>query len=321
MSGSATQAFAPDLKELRDARERIQSRIHKTPVFTSRWFNERYGAGLCFKCENFQVTGSFKARGAVHAVFRLPEEIAEKGVATHSSGNHAAALARAAGLRKIPAYIVMPENAPKVKIEAVKTYGGIIRFCAPTLEAREAGLHQVVEETGATFIPPYNHTDIILGQASAALELLEEVPDLDIIIAPVGGGGLLSGTALAAKRVNPGITVYGAEPEQANDAFLSLRADRIIPAQPNTIADGLRTSLGDITFGVLRSFCDDILTVPEGAIIASMRDVWERMKIIIEPSCSVPVAAVGLYPELFAGKKTGIILTGGNVDLDKLPWS
>ncbi|AXI99699.1 threonine dehydratase [Cyclonatronum proteinivorum] len=320
MSKGDISVFAPERDVLKAASRRIQSSIRRTPVQTSSWFNARYGTELFFKCENFQVTGSFKARGAAHAVLSLSDSAARKGVATHSSGNHAAALARAAGLRNIPAYIVMPENAPKVKIEAVKTYGGIIRFCEPTLEARETGLQQLVEETSATFIPPFNHTDIILGQASAALELLEDVPDLDVIIAPVGGGGLLSGTALAAKRINPGITVYGAEPEQANDAFLSLRAGHIIPAQPDTIADGLRTSLGDITFGVIRRFCDEILTVPEDAIITSMRDVWERMKIIIEPSCSVPVAAIGLYPDLFAGKKTGVILTGGNVDLDKLPW-
>lgn len=321
MNAAGKAVFSPDLAELQQAHARIRPWLHNTPVFTSSWFNRQYDAQLYFKCENFQVTGSFKARGAVHAVFRLTDEAAAKGVATHSSGNHAAALARAAGLRKIPAYIVMPENAPKVKIEAVRSYGGIIRFCAPSLEAREAGLQQVVEETGAVFIPPYNHTDIILGQASAALELLEEIPDLDIIMAPVGGGGLLSGTSLAAKRLRPDITVYGAEPEQANDAFLSFKAGHIIPANPDTIADGLRTSLGDITFGVISAFTDDILTASEAQIIASMRDVWERMKIIIEPSCSVPLAAVATRPELFEGKKVGIILTGGNVDLDQLPWS
>ncbi|MCC5934526.1 MAG: pyridoxal-phosphate dependent enzyme [Balneolales bacterium] len=317
----STPGFSPGLDELIKAHQIIQPWIHRTPVFTNSWFNKKSGAELFFKCENFQVSGSFKARGAVHAVFRLSAQDAARGVATHSSGNHAAALSRAAGLRNIPAYIVMPENAPSVKVNGVKNYGGIIRFCEPVLEARETGLQEIVRATGAYFIPPYNHEHIILGQASAALELMQEVPGLDIIIAPVGGGGLLSGTSLAAKRLRPDITVYGAEPEQANDAFLSFKAGHIIPANPDTIADGLRTSLGDITFGVIRSFTDDILTASEAQIISSMRDVWERMKIIIEPSCSVPLAAIASRPELFEGKKVGVILTGGNVDLDKLPWS
>lgn len=313
----------PDItiENIRQAHGLIKPFTHRTPVLTSSWLDDRLRAELYFKCENFQKTGAFKARGAMHAVLRLSDEQAAKGVATHSSGNHAAALARAARSRGIPAYIVMPENAPAVKVKAVESYCGNITFCKPTLQSREETLEKVVEETGAVFIPPYNHRDVILGQATCALEFLEDHPDLDIIMAPVGGGGLISGTALSARFMKPTITVYGAEPEQANDAWQSLKAGRLIPSEkPDTIADGLRTSLGPITFGIISRNVDDILTVSEDQILKSMRDIWERMKIIIEPSCSVPLAAVETYPELFRGKKTGIILTGGNVDLDRLPW-
>ncbi|MCH8556588.1 MAG: pyridoxal-phosphate dependent enzyme [Balneolia bacterium] len=309
------------LDDIRQADGLIRPFTHRTPVLTSSWLDDRLGTELYFKCENFQKTGAFKARGAMHAILRLSDNEAKKGVATHSSGNHAAALARAARSRGIPAYIVMPENAPSVKVKAVESYEGQITFCESTLDSREETLQKVVEETGAVFIPPYNHRDVILGQATCALELLEDHPELDIIMAPVGGGGLLSGTALSAKFLKPTITVYGAEPEQANDAWQSLKAGKLIPSEkPNTIADGLRTSLGPITFSIISRQVDDIITVSETQILKSMRDVWERMKIIIEPSCSVPLAAVETRPELFRDKKVGIILTGGNVDLDKLPW-
>jgi len=309
------------LDDIREAHQQIKPFIKRTPVLTSTYFNNKLGGEFYFKCENFQKTGAFKARGATHAVLRLSEQQALRGVATHSSGNHAAALARAAAIRGIPAYIVMPKNAPPVKIRAVESYKGLITFCEPSLQSREEQVERLIKKTGATFIPPYNHRDVILGQATAALELLEECPDLDAVIAPVGGGGLLAGTSLSIKLIKPGISVYGAEPEQANDAWQSFHTGELMPAlAPNTIADGLRTSLGPLTFSIIREHTDDILTVTEHQIIASMREIWERMKIIIEPSCSVPLAAVETYPELFLDKKTGIILSGGNTDLDSLPW-
>ncbi len=311
----------PGLEEIRAVCKRAGDRIHNTPVLESAWFNEQFGGTFRFKCENFQKTGSFKARGALNAVMQLNPERAARGVATHSSGNHAAALARAAAIRNIPAYIVMPENAPDIKKKAVQAYKGRITYCKPGLQNRESTLEQVIEETGAAFIPPYNHEDVIMGQATAALELLDAYPDTEVLIAPVGGGGLLSGSALSGRLMNPGLKIYGAEPEKAADARESFITKKLVPVQnPDTIADGLRTSLGQLTFNIITKNVDDILTVSEADIIRFMRMVWERMKIIIEPSCSVPVACLKRYPELFRGKKTGIILTGGNVDLDRLPW-
>lgn len=311
----------PTIEDIRRVGRQAGNHIHRTPVLESDYFNKTYNGLFRFKCENFQKTGSFKARGALNAVMQLDDNHAQKGVATHSSGNHAAALARAASIRGIPAYIVMPENAPEIKKKAVQSYGGQITFCKPGLENRETTLEVVREKTGAVFIPPYNHEDVIMGQATAALELLEDFPDTEVLIAPVGGGGLLSGTALTGRLMKPTLKIYGAEPEQAADAKASFHAKKLIPSQnPDTIADGLRTSLGPVTFGIIQRHVDDILTVSEEEIIRHMREVWERMKIIIEPSCSVPVACLARYPELFRGKKTGIILTGGNVDLDHLPW-
>lgn len=311
----------PTWDDINDASNRISGYIHKTPVLSSSQLNSLSGCYLYFKCENFQKVGAFKARGALNAVLRLSEEERKKGVATHSSGNHAAALALAASVRNIPAYIVMPSNAPKVKVEAVRSYGGIISFCEPTLAAREKGLNKITKETGAVFIPPYNHPDIICGQGTAAKELLEEIPELEVIMAPVGGGGLLSGTAIAAKAMCPDIKVIAGEPENANDAFLSFTSGKLIPSvNPQTIADGLKTSLGDLTFKIILEKTDAILTVSEDEIIHAMRLIWERMKIIIEPSCAVPFAAVLANKPLFEGKKVGIILSGGNVDLDSLPW-
>ncbi|TVQ10678.1 MAG: pyridoxal-phosphate dependent enzyme [Balneolaceae bacterium] len=311
----------PTIDDIRRAAERIRPYVHRTPVMTCESLNHMARAFLFFKCENFQKAGAFKMRGAANAVFSLPQNVAARGVATHSSGNHAAALSLAATLRGIEAYIVMPHNSPKVKQAAVKGYGGRITFCEPTLQAREDTLADVVDQTGAIFIPPYNHPDIIAGQGTAALELIEDTPVLDAIIAPVGGGGLMSGTALAAQSLSPGIMVYGAEPEMADDAYRSLKTGILQPSvNPKTVADGLKTSLGELNFEIIRNHVDGIATVSEESIIHAMRLIWERMKIIVEPSCAVPLAALLERKLDVAGKKVGIILSGGNVDLERLPW-
>ena len=279
------------------------------------------GTELFFKCENFQKVGAFKARGATNAVFSLEESQTVHGVATHSSGNHAQALSWAASLRNLPAYIVMPENSSPVKISAVKDYGGIITFCKPTLAAREENLSKVIADTGAIEIHPYNDLRIIAGQATAAAELLEDIQDLDILLAPVGGGGLLSGTALSAHYFSPKTKVIAAEPEQANDAWLSFTQKKFVPSlHPDTIADGLRTSLGSFTFPIILEYVESIITVPEESIVSAMRLVWERMKILVETSSAVPVAALMDGKIDVKGKKVGVILSGGNVDLDHLPW-
>jgi len=311
----------PDLSHIQKALHRIQPHTHRTPVLRSKQFNERVGADVYFKCENFQKVGAFKFRGASNTVFSLTEEQSMKGVATHSSGNHAQAVALAARMRGIPAYIVMPSNAPKVKKEAVAGYGGIIHYCEPTLQAREDVLNDVVDETGAYFIPSYDDKRIVAGQGTATLELLEDYPDLDYVLAPVGGGGLLSGTSIAAKGIRSTIKVIGAEPETVNDAYQSFKSGKLQPATNNmTIADGLRTSLSDLTFSIIYKNADDIITVSESSIIKAMRFIWERMKIIIEPSSAVPVAVLMDNKLTVTGKKAGIIISGGNVDLDKLPW-
>ncbi len=311
----------PSWEVLVQTAKRIAPAIHRTPVLQSAYFNGRFSASLFFKCENFQKAGAFKSRGAVNAVFSLPEKEARKGVATHSSGNHAQALARAAALRNIPAYIVMPENAPRVKIEAVKGYGGKITFCKPTLEARESTLRQVLAKTGAVEIHPYNNLRVIAGQATATIELLEEWPEPDLILCPVGGGGLLSGTALAAHYFSPGTKVMGCEPAGADDAYRSFYSGKWVPSlQPKTVADGLLTSLGSLTFPIIRRFVSDIITVQEESIIQAMRLVFERMKIVIEPSSAVPIAAILERKIDVLGKRTGIILSGGNVDMNRLPW-
>lgn len=310
----------PTLEDIRHAHARITPHIRRTPVMTSALLDREFGARLFFKCENFQKAGAFKSRGACNAVFSLSDTEAHLGVATHSSGNHAAALARAAGLRGIAAHIVMPSNSPKPKQAAVAGYGGQIVLCEPTLEARERTCRTVMETTGATLIHPYNDHRIIAGQATAALELLEEVPDIDVVVAPVGGGGLLSGTALAVKFLRPGARVLGAEPAQADDAAASFQAGQIVSRPINTIADGLRTLLGDLTFSIIRDRVDAIETVSEAGIVAAMRRIWEVMKIIVEPSGAVPLAAVHDHAAVFAGKRVGLILSGGNVDLDTLPW-
>jgi len=311
----------PDSKSIIKAGERISLYIHRTPVITSERINKLLKAEVYFKCENLQKAGAFKTRGAVNAVFSLNTEELSLGVATHSSGNHAQALARAASLRGVKAYIVMPEDSSKVKIEAVKAYGGIITFCKPCLEARESTLRIILEKTQAIEIHPYNNYTIIAGQATAAEEFLEQTPNLDIIMVPVGGGGLLSGTALATHYFSPETKVIAAEPEQANDAFQSFYSGHFVPSiRPDTIADGLRTSLGSLTFPIINQHVHQIVTVSENAIIAAMRLVWESTKLIIETSSAVPLAAL-LEKKLIAeGKKIGIIISGGNVDLDNLPW-
>lgn len=308
----------PNINDIRLAHQRIRPYIHRTPVLTSTAVNQLIGARLFFKCENLQKVGAFKIRGACNAILSLSDAAAVNGVMTHSSGNHAAALALAARHKGIPAYIVMPSNAPAVKIAAVQNYGGRITFCEPNLAARESTAAQVVAETGATMIHPFNDYRIIAGQGTAALELLEEVPDLDFVLAPVGGGGLLSGTAIATKSMDPRIKVLGCEPKNANDAYLSLQAGRIIPpAHPDTIADGLRTSLGDKTFPIIQRYVDEIVLATEEGIITAMRFIWERMKVIVEPSSAVPLAALLANRLPVAGKKVGIIISGGNVDFSQ----
>ena len=311
----------PDLETIRQAALRIKPFVHRTPVLTCLSLNQMVHAELFFKCENFQKVGAFKFRGATNAVLSLSDEEAKRGVATHSSGNHAQALALAARIRGIKAHIVMPKNSSAVKIKAVEGYGGNIILCEPTLESREETLAQVVKKTGAAFIHPYNDYRVIAGQGTCALELLEEVENLDMVMAPVGGGGLLSGTALTVNYLMPLIKVIAAEPETADDAYRSFREGKIIPViNPQTIADGLRTSLGDKTFPIIIKYVDRIVTVSEDAIVSSMRIIWERMKIVVEPSAAVPFAALLENKIDVKGKRVGIILSGGNVDLDKLPW-
>lgn len=309
------------LADIRAAHARIADKIHRTPVLTSATLDALCRAQLFFKCENFQKIGAFKARGATNAVFALTDAEAANGVATHSSGNHAAALARAARLRGIPAHIVMPSNAPKTKIESVRRNGGFIVFCEPTLLAREAACAKIIAETAARLVHPFDDYAVMAGQGTATLELLEQAPDLDLIIVPVGGGGLLCGTAVAAKGARPGIRVIAAEPAGADDAARSVAAGRLIPLeQAATIADGLRTSLSARTFPLIQQQVDGIVTVSEESIVAAMRRIWEVLKIIIEPSCAVPYAAIMEGKIDVSGKRVGIILTGGNVDLDALPW-
>lgn len=304
-----------------DAHGRIADQIHRTPVMHSRSLNRRFETNLFFKCENLQRSGAFKFRGASNAVLSLDDQIAARGVATHSSGNHAGALTLAAGVRGIPAHVVMPESAPSVKVAAVREYGGRITFCTPTLQAREETLEQVRKETGATFIHPYDNDLVISGQGTAMLEILEQVPDVDTVVVPVGGGGLLSGTALAAAGSGRAISVIGAEPAGADDAYRSFRDGKRYPSlNPRTIADGLLTSLSERTFGIIRAHVDDILTVSENGIVLAMRMVWERMKLVIEPSSAVVLAAVMEHGERFAGRNVVGIFSGGNADLDHLPW-
>jgi threonine dehydratase len=310
-----------DLDSIRAAHERIRLYINHTPVLTSSRLDDASGASLFFKCENFQKVGAFKARGATNAVFSLDDATAMCGVATHSSGNHGAALARAAKLRGILAHIVMPSNSAKVKVRGVEAYGAHIVFCEPTEAARESACEDVIAKTGATLIHSFENEDVIAGQGTAAVELLEGVSDLDLVMCPVGGGGLLCGTAVAAKSMRPKIQVIAVEPANADDAAQSFRAGRLIRTKKKfTIADGLRTNVGTPNFMIIERYVDDIVTVSEEAIVLAMRTIWETMKIIIEPSAAVPYAAILESKIDIGGKRVGIILTGGNVDLDALPW-
>lgn len=310
-----------DASTILEAAARIEPYIHHTPVFTSRTINHLLQAEVFFKCENFQKVGAFKARGATNAVLSLDTTLLKYGVATHSSGNHAQALARAASLVNTKAYIIMPENSSRIKVEAVKDYGGIITFCEPTLEARETTLTKILNQTGATEIHPYNNEKIIAGQATAALELINEIKNLDIIMAPVGGGGLLSGTALSVHYFLLGGQVIAAEPENADDAWRSFTNKAFTPSiNPDTIADGLRTSLGSITFPIILEHVNQVVTVSEESIVNAMHFIWERMKLIIEPSSAVPFAALLEKKIDPAGKRIGLIFSGGNVDLNDLPW-
>jgi threonine dehydratase len=313
--------MALDLTAIRAAHDRIRPHIHRTPVLTSERLDAASGASLFFKCENFQKVGAFKARGATNAVFALDEETARRGVATHSSGNHAAALSRAARLRGIPAHIVMPSNSPKVKVRAVEGYGGQIVFCEPNQRAREETCARVIAETGATLIHPFENEEVMAGQGTIAIELLEDVPDLDLILCPVGGGGVLCGTAVAAKSLRADIKVIATEPAGADDAAQSFHQRRLVyQEKKDTIADGLRTNLGAPNFALIQRYVDDVVTVTDEGIVAAMRAIWETMKIVVEPSGAVPYAAVAEGKIDCQSKRVGIILTGGNVDLDKLPW-
>lgn len=309
------------LRDIQQAAERIKPYIHRTPVLTNESLNQWVGAQVFLKCENLQKVGAFKFRGACNAVYSLTDEEAARGVCTHSSGNHAQALALAARMRGIPAYIVMPSNAPSVKKNAVAGYGGQITFCEPTLEARESTLDRIRLDTGANVVHPYNDERVIAGQGTAVLELLEDVPDLDVIIAPVGGGGLLSGTSIAATEMKKGVRVIAGEPEMADDAFHSFKAGKIIPStNPKSMADGLLSSLGQINFPIIQNRVEQIVTVSEIGITEAMRFVWERAKIIIEPSAAVAVGVLWEKKIDLSGLKVGVILSGGNVDLEKLPW-
>jgi threonine dehydratase len=326
MSTIVPAPYAANLDSIRAAHRRIGPFVHRTPVLTSATLDAASGRSLWFKCELLQKTGSFKFRGATNAVRMLSDDEAARGVVTHSSGNHAQALALAARMRGIPAHVVMPSNSAEVKKAAVRGYGGRVIECEPTLEARESTAARVIAETGAVMVPPYNHANVIAGQGTIALELLDECPQLDAIIVPLGGGGLISGIALAAKALKPSIRIIGAEPELAGDAAASKRAGSIQPAmKPLTVADGLRTSLGPLTFPVVRDLVDEIVLVSEEEILAHMRLAWERMKLTIEPSAAVGVAvacSAWMRARQNAGiEDAGVVLCGGNVDLSALPWS
>ncbi|MBS0011723.1 MAG: pyridoxal-phosphate dependent enzyme [Bacteroidales bacterium] len=312
----------PVAADIEAAYRKIKPYVHKTPVLQSSALNKIFGSELYFKCENFQKVGAFKFRGAINAVLSLNDDEVARGLITHSSGNHAAALSLAAGIRGAKAYIVMPSNSPAVKKKAVAGYGAEIRFCEPNLKARLDTATEIINETGAVFIHAYDNFDVICGQGSAGLELVNEYPDLDIVVGPVGGGGLMSGTAIAVKGQKPGIRVFGAEPLGADDAYRSIKTGVYVSDHvPDTIADGLLTTLSKRTFAILSEMLDDIFTVSDESIINSMRLLWERMKIIVEPSSAVSLAVIAENPGVFKNRKVGIILSGGNVDLDNLPFS
>lgn len=311
----------PTFDDALAARTRIAPHVHVTPVMTSRFVNDLVGGELFFKCENFQRAGAFKARGASNAVFGLSDAQAARGVATHSSGNHGTCLSYAAGRRGIPCTVVMPHSAPQAKKDAVRGYGGRVVECEPSTSSREAVFAGVLAETGAEFVHPYNDPRVIAGQATCAMEFIEQVPGLDAIMAPIGGGGLISGTCLALSHLAPGVEIFAAEPAQADDAARSFRAGHIIADDaPVTVADGLKVPLKDLTWHFVKSHVSDILTAEEDEIIAAMKLTWARMKLVMEPSCAVPLAVILKNRDRFKGRRVGVVLTGGNVDLDKLPW-
>ncbi|QCO55714.1 pyridoxal-phosphate dependent enzyme [Pseudorhodobacter turbinis] len=313
--------YIPSLADMLVAHERIKPHIHRTPVLTSQYLNDLTGAELFFKCENLQKAGAFKARGASNAVFGLTAEQAAKGVATHSSGNHGTCLSYAAGRRGIPCTVVMPRTAPQAKKDAVRGYGGRVVECEPSTTSREAVFAEVVAETGAEFVHPYNDPRVIAGQGTCSKELVEQVSGLDAVIAPIGGGGMISGTCLTLSNLMPQIKIYAAEPEQADDAYRSFRAGHIIADDaPVTVADGLKVPLKDLTWHFVQNHVTDILTASEQEIIDAMLLIWKRMKIVMEPSSAVPLATIIKNKDVFAGKRVGVIITGGNVDLDMLPW-
>jgi threonine dehydratase len=311
----------PTFDDVLAAHARIAPHIHRTPVLTSSYFNDLTGAELFFKCENFQKAGAFKVRGACNAVFGLSEDRARLGVCTHSSGNHALSLSYAAGRRGIPCNVVMPRTAPQAKKDAVRGYGGVITECEPSTSSREAVFAEVQARTGGEFVHPYNDARVIAGQATCSRELLEQVDGLDAIIAPIGGGGMVSGTCLTVSSTVPGVNVYAAEPKNADDAFRSFKAGRIIADDaPETVADGLKVPLKDLTWHFVSRHVTDIFTATEEQIVEAMKLTWKRMKIVMEPSCAVPLATILANPSVFRGRRVGVIITGGNVDLDRLPW-
>ena len=313
--------YIPTLADMLIAHERIKPYIHRTPVLTSTYLNELTGAELFFKCENFQKAGAFKVRGASNAVFGLDEETAKKGVATHSSGNHALSLSYAAGRRGIPCHVVMPRTAPQAKKDAVRGYGGIITECEPSTSSREAVFAEVQAETGAEFVHPYNDPRVIAGQGTCSKELMEQVEGLDAVVAPIGGGGMVSGTCLTLSNLAPHVEIYAAEPEQADDAYRSFKAGHIIADDaPQTVADGLKVPLKELTWHFVSNHVTDILTASDPEIVDAMKLTWQRMKTVMEPSSAVPLATIMKNKDKFAGKRVGVIITGGNVDLDKLPW-
>ncbi|RGP38534.1 beta-hydroxyaspartate dehydratase BhcB [Pseudotabrizicola alkalilacus] len=315
------QMYVPTFDDVIAAHDRIRPHIHRTPVLTSSYFNELTGAELFFKCENFQKAGAFKVRGACNAVFGLTEDQSRLGVCTHSSGNHALSLSYAAGRRGIPCNVVMPRTAPQAKKDAVRGYGGVITECEPSTSSREAVFAQVQARTGGEFVHPYNDARVIAGQATCSRELLEQVEELDCVIAPIGGGGMISGTCLTMSALAPGVDVYAAEPLNADDAYRSFKAGRIIADDaPETVADGLKVPLKDLTWHFVSNHVADIFTATEEEIIDAMKLTWKRMKIVMEPSCAVPLATILKNKDVFRGRRVGVIITGGNVDLDTLPW-
>jgi len=316
-----TTMYIPTFEDMLAAHERIAPHIHRTPVLTSSYLNELTGAELFFKCENFQKAGAFKVRGASNAVFGLSDEEAKKGVCTHSSGNHALSLSYAAGRRGIPCNVVMPRTAPQAKKDAVRGYGGIITECEPSTTSREAVFAEVQAATGGNFVHPYNDPRVIAGQGTCSRELMEQTDGLDMVVAPIGGGGMISGTCLTLSHIAPETQIIAAEPEQADDAYRSFKAGHIIADDaPQTIADGLKVPLKDLTWHFVSNHVTDILTASEQEIIDAMKLTWQRMKIVMEASCAVPLATIIKNKDRFAGKRVGVIITGGNVDLDTLPW-